>query len=355
MKIAFYISSLGTSGGAERALVGLANKMAAANDVTLIVERGKREQSAYKICDKVAHVNLQDYFVKIPFRRIALLLTTRKIVKQINPDVVVSFLAMSNIRLLASGIYNNYPVVVCERNDPKSDPSSKKKRKIRDKLYKHASLIVVQTDEVKMYFQRLGYKNIDVIPNFVNTIPFAEVERTKTFMTAGRLTNQKNQKWLIDAFIKSQLNKRGYQLVIYGNGELKEELLTFIHENQAEHYVKLHPNVPNILEEMNKCYCFVLPSLYEGMPNALMEAMSMSLPCISTDCPCGGPRSLITNGVNGILVDLYDTEGLISAMQSIANNTELAKTLGQEAFKIRESNSIENITMLWEKSMQSVI
>lgn len=355
MKIAFYISSLGTSGGAERALVGLANKLAVENDITLIAERGKREQSAYEISDKVAYVNLQDHLVKMPFRRMALLITIRKIIKQINPDVVVSFLAMSNIRLLASGIYSHYPVVVCERNDPKSDPGSEKKRKLRDKLYKHASLIVGQTDEVKRYFQQLGYRNVDVIPNFVNTIPFVEVERTKTFVTAGRLTNQKNQKWLIEAFIKSQLSQRGYQLVIYGNGELQEELLTFIRENEAEHYVKLHPAVSNILEEMNKCCCFILPSLYEGMPNALMEAMSMGLPCISTDCPCGGPKSLITNGVNGLLIDVCDTDGLISAMLSIADNAEMARALGQEAFKIRESNSIENIAMLWEKSIQSVI
>ena len=119
--------------------------------------------------------------------------------------------------------------------------------------------------------------------------------------------------------------------------------------------MKLHPAVSNILEEMNKCCCFILPSLYEGMPNALMEAMSMGLPCISTDCPCGGPKSLITNGVNGLLIDLHDTDGLISAMLSVTNNAEMAETLGREAFKIRESNSIENIAALWEKSIQSVI
>lgn len=355
MKIAFYISSLGTSGGAERALVSLANKLATENKVTLIAERGKREQSAYKISEEVSYVNLQDYMLKIPFRRIALFITARKIIKQINPDVIVSFLAMANIRLLASGIYRKYPVVVCERNDPKSDPGSEKKRKLRDRLYRHANLIIGQTEEVKMYFQQLGYKNIDVIPNFVNTIPYTEVERTKTFVTAGRLTNQKNQKWLIDAFIKSGLKERGFQLAIYGNGELQAELSTFIRENKAEDYVKLHPAIKNILEEMNRCYCFILPSLFEGMPNALMEAMSMGLPCISTDCPCGGPRSLITNGVNGLLIDLYDTDGLISAMLSIADDAKMAKALGQEAFKIRESNSLENIAKLWEKSIQSAI
>ena len=355
MKLAFYISSLETSGGAERAMIGLANRLALENKVTIIAEKGKREQSAYKISGEVAYVNLQDDLIKFPVQQIALLLTARKTVKRIDPDVVISFLALANTRLLASGVYKDYPVVVCERNDPKSDPCSEKKRKLRDKLYKHANLIIGQTDEVKAYFNRLGYKKVDVIPNFVNTIPLVKADRTKTFVTMGRLSNQKNQKWLIDAFIKSKLSEKDYKLVIYGNGELHQELSDFIVENQADNYVQLHPAIENILDEINKCYCFVLPSLYEGMPNALMEAMSMGLPCISTDCPCGGPRALITHEVNGLLVDLYDQQSLINYMRLLADDSKMAKKIGENAVAIRETHSIENISKLWMHSFKKVI
>ena len=354
MKLAFYISSLETSGGAERAMIGLANRLASDNNVTIIAERGNKKQSAYKISNDVSYVNLQDNLISLPIPQLALLITARRAVKRINPDVVISFLALANTRLLASGVYKDYPVVVCERNDPKSDPSSEKKRKIRNRLYKHAHLIVGQTDEVKTYFNKLGYKKVDVIPNFLNTIPLVKEDRTKTFVTMGRLSNQKNQRWLIDAFIKSQLNEKGYKLVIYGNGELHQELSNFIVKNKADSYVQLHPAIPNILEVINKCYCFVLPSLYEGMPNALMEAMSMGLPCISTDCPCGGPRSLITHGVNGLLVDLGDQQGLIHDMQLLASDSNLAKKLGENALAIRETHSMEIISKLWMHSFEKV-
>jgi len=355
MKILFYISNLETSGGAERALIGLANWFSNNNDISIVVEHGQRSQVAYQINHHIQYIDLNEHRIKFPIKKISLLLTIKKEIQNIDPDIIISFLALSNIRLLASGIGKQYPVIVCERNDPRSDPKSAKKRKQRDKLYKRAHRIIVQTQEVRDYFLKLNYKHIDVIPNFVNTIPYFESKKEKIIVNVGRLSEQKNQKWLIDSFMHSQLSKRGYQLVIYGDGDLKEELEQYINENKANGYIFIHGTIPNLLEEINKASCFVLPSLYEGMPNALMEAMSMRLPCISTDCPCGGPRSLIKNGVNGVLIEINDQNQFIKALKRIIEDKEYANRISQEAFQIRKTHSINKISKMWEKSIKATL
>ena len=80
-----------------------------------------------------------------------------------------------------------------------------------------------------------------------------------------------------------------YNLVIYGEGNKREELEKLVKDQNLKDRVSLPGNIQNIADEMEKNSMFVLSSDFEGMPNALMEAMAFGLPCISTDCPCGGP------------------------------------------------------------------
>ncbi len=90
----------------------------------------------------------------------------------------------------------------------------------------------------------------------------------------------------------------------------------------------------NVHEAINSASMFVMSSDFEGMPNALIEALALGIPCISTDCPCGGPRMLIDNFQNGILVPIKSPSDMLSAMKYIADNPEKAKQMGQNASKI---------------------
>jgi glycosyltransferase involved in cell wall biosynthesis len=143
-----------------------------------------------------------------------------------------------------------------------------------------------------------------IIPNPINpefnVKPFSG-KRRKIITSVGRLSEQKNQHVLIEAFSRIEKDFPDYELVIYGEGNLRETLENQIKTLKLENKVKLPGVKKNIKNEIYDCSLFVLPSLYEGMPNALMEAMALGLPVISTDCPCGGPRFLIHN-YNGLLV-----------------------------------------------------
>ena len=102
-------------------------------------------------------------------------------------------------------------------------------------------------------------------------------------------------------------------------------------------------------ERLEKASMFVLSSDYEGMPNALMEAMASGLPCVSTDCGGGGARFLVQNGDNGILIPQKDEVALASAMEKILSDESLSAKLGENARKLQETLAPEKIYGEWER------
>ena len=159
------------------------------------------------------------------------------------------------------------------------------------------------------------------------------VER-KEIVTVGRLEPQKNQKLLINAF--SELAKKipDYTLVIYGEGSLRKELEKFIESKGLKDRIFLPGAKNNIQEYIKDASLFVLSSDYEGIPNALIEAMAIGLPCVSTDCSPGGARELITNGENGVIVECRNSNELATAMARLLTDRESAKKMGTNAKKI---------------------
>ena len=113
--------------------------------------------------------------------------------------------------------------------------------------------------------------------------------------------------------------------------------------------------VNNIQNVIRKDGMFVLSSNYEGMPNALMEAMALGLPCISTDCPCGGPRFLIKNDFNGILVAMNSVDELAGAMEKIILDQEFANFISKNAHKICNTLNPLKINKKWENYMRQIL
>ena len=145
-----------------------------------------------------------------------------------------------------------------------------------------------------------------------------------------------------------------YKLIIYGEGNSREKLEELIRELGIEKRVILPGIIEDVKEKIYKATMFVLSSRYEGMPNALMEAMALGLPVISSDCPCGGPRYLIKNEQNGILVENDNIEELKNAMETILENKEFASKIGKNANKIADTLNPYKVNKLWEKYIEKV-
>ena len=173
-------------------------------------------------------------------------------------------------------------------------------------------------------------------------------EREKTIVTVGRVDENKNHKMLVKAFAGIADEFPEYRLIIYGDGDKREELMKMAESLGLQDRVLLPGNISNVADAICKTRVFVLSSNKEGMPNALIEAMVMGLTVISTDCPCGGPKELIDPGINGLLVPVGDEKILQENLHFVLNNLQKSDLMGENAKKTCEIYSSGKVLEEWE-------
>lgn len=173
----------------------------------------------------------------------------------------------------------------------------------------------------------------------------------------GRVAREKNQAMMIEAFDKVQEIYPDYELKIYGmdiEDGTKPKLEALIQEKELEKKVHFMGASSQLEKEVRDAAMFLLTSDFEGMPNALMEAMAMGLPCIATDCPCGGARALLEEREAGILVPVGDEKRLAEAMLFILENQKEAERMAERAMYIGEAASPENIYCQWKEYLEKI-
>lgn len=214
--------------------------------------------------------------------------------------------------------------------------------------------IVFQTKKIKRRYPHCVMKKSTVIYNPIiddDLPPIIFQKKYKKIVAVGRLSQEKNYPFLLKAF--SQINNRNYTLHIYGDGPLKDSLKCLIIELGLENRTFLEGHVEKVVNYISDADIFVLASQYEGMPNALIEAMAMGLACISTKFPSGAAEELITDGVNGLLVHTNDHEGLKCALCKLIENPSLRKKLGENAAIIRGNLEKSKIMEQWTTFLEN--
>ena len=198
-----------------------------------------------------------------------------------------------------------------------------------------------------------------ILPNAINPDfihPRYEGERQDRVVCVGRLDHNKNQGLLIRAFARTQDRHPEYSLHLYGDGPAREEFAKLAEELGIADAVVFEGLVDGVREKIETSRIFVLPSRSEGMPNALLEAMGAGLACISTDCPCGGPRDLIRDGENGFLVPVEENgHEMADRMIRLMEDPLLADRMGREASRVQESYSPDRINGQWKDYLCSFI
>lgn len=341
-RVIIFVGSMG-KGGAQRVIsilsAGLVNK---GYEVEILSYRNT--PSEYKIDERVQMTSVSQVGGNLLHRLIWL----RKHFRD-KADVIISFLAPFNMLALAAHMGLNIPIIVADRNDPHFIPENKLARFARDILYYFADGIVVQTSQNKAYFSNALQKKCVVI---ANPIELGEKKglalrtaKKKKIVSVGRLMPQKNQKMLLDAFAAVHKKNPEYELYIYGDGPMRKELNEYAVSLGVKDNVHLPGNVSNVFECISDAELFVLSSYYEGMPNALIEAMCLGLPCITTRV--SGAEDLIQDGVSGEIIDVGNTDMLKEKMTIMLNAEDLRNAQAFKAVKVNEMLESSRIIDCW--------
>lgn len=349
MRVLFVTSSL-TGGGAERVLSVLANSFC--EDATIekvsivsIIE----DKVTYEINPNVQYYAFNSkYNGKIDrvWKRFRFL---RAITKNEEPDIIISFATQINLYAIFAKLGLSTKLIISERNDPNNDPVQPSVRKLRDIFYRFCNGAVFQTEDAKKYFEHIIRGNKTVILNPIKDdlpTPYTG-KRDKRIVTVARLHPAKNLPMLINAFASISTLYPEFKLEIYGDGAEKSSLIELSKDKGILEKVIFKGFSQNIHEDINSAMCFVLPSNYEGMSNAMLESLALGIPTICTDCPIGGARMVIRHLENGLLVPVGDEQGLTELMKLVIDNEKLRDTLAENSVKIREELSAGVISNQW--------
>ncbi len=275
--------------------------------------------------------------------------------KERETATVVTFLQPSIPLVLLAGRKTKNKIIISERGDPKRLMKHRYGYKFIEKYYERANKIVFQTEDAKnTYPENIAAKGTVIFnPIKENLPPQYEGERNKNITTFCRISYQKNLPVLVKAFSEVHKDFEDYRLRIIGNTQnaddekALEETEDLIERLNVADFVDFEPFSLNVHSEIIEDAVYVNSSDYEGMSNAMLEAMAIGLPVVCTDCPIGGAAAVIKDGENGLLVPVGDADELAKAIKKVITAKELSLELSENAVKIKEELSLRNIARKW--------
>ena len=348
MNILFINTNIGY-GGATKIMLWLAERFAnAGNQITYLTYRDATE--ARPVPKGIRHIHFQlendGHSILGLFDTVVKL---RRFIKANSFDVGIAFLSPSQLRLSLAAIGTKMKVLLSQRGDPyRSVKSSSLMSKLSDFAFRMADLYVFQTSKAKEYYSKSIQSRSTVIPNPVKPLKRTlERKPDNRIVNVARLDiNQKRQDLLIDAFKIVKKKYPDITLHFYGDGNDEAQL----REQAIGQDDVFFDGVSNdIVRDIQNARLFVLSSDFEGLPNALIEAMSLGIPCVSTKCSPGGAEFLINNGENGLLTPCDDAIGLANGIIRFLDCPDFAEQCGQKATSIIQLYSEDKIFHCWEQ------
>ncbi len=348
MKIAI-ISPGAIGGGAERVAQIISEYLASkGHDIMFIYMREadcsfvRRPGIKYLCIDNKKISGLKKYLYKC-----------KRVKKEVENFGAKAFISFVIDEVLFLTMFGKLKKIVSLRNDPKRMSKKLYTKIIRFFVFHFANKIIFQTPDARDYFSKTIRKKGVIIHNPISQeLPYWN----KTFykqdiITACRLEPQKNIYMLINVFDKISKEIKNIRLVIYGEGNEREDLENYAYKIKKNKQIVFPGYSHNIHEIMSKSMIFVLTSDYEGISNSMLEALAIGIPTICTDCPVGGAKMFIKDGENGYLIKVKDENELYKKLLKLIKNESIRINFSKESVKIRDELKLTTIGNQWEKEV----
>lgn len=348
IKVLFVTNSLGY-GGASKILTFVANNLDK-NRFRAAIYNLSTSPTVQKVDNDILIFDDETRNIRI-IRRFIQVISIMKKIYSYKPDIIISFLDTPSFLSVIAGKLTRIPVIFSERGDPyKRNTFSSK---IYHYIISHAAGAVFQTNAAKEYYpKRLQEKSRVVLNPAIIKDESLEANLdspANEISFVGRFENvQKRQDIMIEAFKIVSEKYPDYVLKFYGKGQDEDYIKGLAEASGLKNKILFMGYTSNPTKDISNSRMLVLTSDYEGIPNALIEAMSIGLPVVSTDCSPGGARMLIENEVNGLLVNTGDPMAVAKAITKYIGNPDLAKRCGTAARKIKDKFLPDVIIKQWE-------
>lgn len=377
MRITTVIAGL-SGGGAERVCVNLANAWAARGwDITILTISQRTAPPAYAIDPRVRRRDIDWKRGADPeelnadsiapmlrglngvacfeiIEEMPLLAMLRYSILATTPNVVVAFIDYTNVKVLAAMHETRIPVIACEQTDV-SQFSIGSWQNIREALYRRASAVVAPHPAIAEWLRQRGARAY-AIPNPLYAPPSTRAYRTgerKRLVTLMRLSPEKRPDLLVRAYAIIAGDFPEWDLEIYGVGEMREELAEIVHE-LAPGRIQLRDFTDTPYEVLGGADLFVSTSWIEGFGNAIWEALACGVPVVALECGAA-VRSLVRDGIDGLIIDSDEPAALASALASLMGNDEARQAMAARAPEVIKRFSIESVLEKWDALLGDVV
>lgn len=367
MRITTVISSL-RGGGAERVCVNLANAWAARGHAVTVVTTSQyqsppvypldprvacREARAGKVTALEAADMARGAQHKQFGDQLALLVALRKTILESRPDVVVSHINLTNLRVIAALYETGVPVVACEHTDAKR-MSIGRWQGVRDALYPRARAVVAPHASIAEWLSRRGAP-ARAIANALHPPPPVErrASARRRLVALTRLSREKRPDLAVRAFARVAADFPDWDLDIHGNGSLRAQLTEQIADLSLGHRIRLHGFTIDPYEALAGSELFVSTSWVEGFGNAIWEALACGIPVVTMDC--GAPvRDLVRDGVDGVIVRTDTTTALAGGLRSLMADDAARSALAARAAEVVTRFSLDSALGAWDALLDEV-
>ena len=355
MRILFVIDSLGHMGGAEKVLTMLANYFVS-KEIDVRILTLKASGILFDVNDNIKVIGSEEIKKKgFMFDKFTMFVkqiwSINKVIRQENPDIVISFISAANILSIIASKIAKVPIVISEHSSYHRGVSGRFWKILRRLTYPFADKAIILTNEDKPKYHYV--KDVSIIRNpLILENNHLNIERQKIILGVGRLEKVKGFDMLIKAF--SKIDNEGWKLLIAGEGSERNTLQNMVDNLNISDKVQLLGLKNNMELYYRKSSIYVLSSRSEGFPGGLCEALGYGCACIAFDCPTG-PKEIISDGVNGVLVEKNSVDMLSYEMEKMMKNDSIRTRFSKEAVAISEKLDIEIIGDTWLSVFNNIV